>query len=175
MKRLLAIACLFFGLSTLTFAQGALEPKASPLDVATSNIGETYIKVVYSRPHMRGRDIFGELVPFGKVWRTGANAATEITFTEDVSIDGTTIPAGTYALFTIPNEDSWTVIINSELGQWGAYRYDEDKDVLRFDVRTSETDIVWEPFTIFFEANRTTSILHMVWDTTEVEFNITKP
>ncbi|TNE30535.1 MAG: DUF2911 domain-containing protein [Bacteroidetes bacterium] len=173
MKRIFTLLALVVGFSGTTLAQGTLEPKSSPLDISTTTVGETYIKVVYSRPHKKGRNIFGGLVPFNKVWRTGANAATEITFTGDVEINGEEIEAGTYSLYTIPSEDSWTVILNSDLGQWGAYRYNEDNDVLRFEVETQETEVTWEPFTIVLETEGRKSNLKMMWDTTMVSFKIT--
>ncbi len=157
----------------------SLAPRQSPMAVAKVNIGEAYIKVVYSRPFKRGRLIFGTkeekaLVPYGEVWRTGANEATEITLTKDIEIAGNPLKAGTYSLFTIPQKDKFTVLINSELGLWGQFRMDEKKEVMRFDVPTGETEGEFEAFTIFFkkpEGNSTEMML--VWDRTKVVIPIT--
>ncbi len=106
------------------------KPKSPPAKLETSIGGEKVI-VEYHQPSVRGRKIFGELVPYNKVWRTGANNATTITFSEDMKVNGKEIKAGTYSLFTIPGEKEWTFIFNSDSEQWGAYKYDEKKDVLR--------------------------------------------
>ncbi len=114
---------LFLGLILsvgFTFAQS---PAKSPAEVSES----AAIKVSYGAPSVRGREIFGKLVPYGKVWRTGANGATEVTFKKDANFGGTKVQAGTYTLFTIPGEKTWEVILNSELKQWGAYDYDKIK------------------------------------------------
>ncbi len=134
---------------------------------AVTQQGDTYIKVVYSRPHKRGREIFGsELAPYGKVWRLGANEATEITTTENIKIAGKTLKAGTYSMFAIPEKDEWTVIFNSVLGQWGAYDYDASQDVLRLEVPVRKAETTYEPFTIMFNEEGTE--LTMVWDQTKV-------
>lgn len=160
---------LFFIAGQDSFAQEALTPRPSPLEVVTMKYEDIYVKVTYSRPHKRGREIFGaELVPFDSVWRTGANEATEITVTNDIKIAGKKLKAGTYSLFTIPREDEWTIILNSALGQWGAYDYDESYDVMRFDVPVQKTDQEYEPFTIEFEQEETSANMVMMWDETKV-------
>lgn len=159
------------------YGQEALKARPSPLELVTMKYDDTYVKVTYGRPHKRGRDIFGEdsLVPYGKIWRTGANEATEITITGDIKMAGNEVKAGTYTLFSIPEKDKWTIILNSELGQWGAYNYNEDFDVLRFSVPTSSTDVVYEPFTIEFEQHDHTTNILMMWDKTKVEIPIEFP
>lgn len=152
-----------------SFAQDALKPRPSPTSIVTFKLEDTYIKITYGRPHKKDRETFGgELAPFGKVWRTGANEATEITLTKDIKLAGNEVKAGTYTLFTIPEKDEWTIILNSDLGQWGAYRYDEQKDVLRFKVKTEETTQVFEPFTILFDQKEEKVNLLMIWDKTKV-------
>lgn len=154
-------------------AQEALKPRPSPLEMVTFKSPEnTYVKVTYGRPQKRGRNIFGELVPYGKVWRTGANEATELTTSADITLAGNRIPAGTYTLFTIPEKDKWTIILNREPGQWGAYRYDESKDLVRFTVPTKQLQEVYEPFTIEFEQNANDVQLKMMWDRTGVEIPV---
>lgn len=106
-------------------------PRPSPKGVVTQTIGVTDVTVNYSRPSVKGRTIWGDLVPYDKVWRTGANEATTITFSDDVSINGQKLLAGTYSLHTIPGKDSWTIIFNSVADQWGSYSYDATKDALR--------------------------------------------
>lgn len=108
--------------------------RKSPPRTAEGEIGSAAVTVSYGSPSVRGRTIFGDLIPYGNIWRTGANEATTITFSEDVMVEGQALPAGTYALFTIPGEEAWTVIFNKEAEQWGAYDYDESMDALRVEV-----------------------------------------
>lgn len=124
------------------------------------------LKITYGAPSKKGRAIFGGLVPFDAVWRTGANNATQITFKKDVTVAGKAVKAGTYSLFTIPTAKDWTIIINSELGQWGAYGYDKikDKNVAEVKVASMTTDTETEQFTI----SATTAGFDMVWDKTKV-------
>jgi hypothetical protein len=126
------------------------------------------IKVVYGQPSKKGRVIFGELVPYGQVWRTGANEATEITFAKDATFAGKSVKAGTYSFFTIPTEKEWTVILNSELKQWGAYGYDKakDKNVLESTVPVKKTGAPVEKLTYRFDGNNN---LIIEWDQTQVE------
>lgn len=156
-------------------AQEALKQKPSPLGMVTFTYENTYVKVTYGRPHLRGRDAFtasAELAPLGKIWRTGANEATEITITDSVKMAGEVIPAGTYSVFTIPGAKSWTIILNKDVGQWGAYKYLQENDFVRFDVPVNESDQKFEPFTIRFnQANEKVS-LQMLWDTTMVSIPI---
>jgi len=106
-------------------------PRVSPNALVGQTIGVTEVRIAYGRPSVRGRKIFGGLVPFDEVWRTGANEATTISFSTPVRIEGTSLDAGTYSLFTIPGPETWTLIFNSEPEQWGAYNYDSSKDILR--------------------------------------------
>jgi hypothetical protein len=124
------------------------------------------VKVTYGQPSKRGREIFGRLVTYGKVWRTGANEATEITFAKDGNFGGKTVKKGTYTLFTIPGETEWTIILNSELKQWGAFKYDEikGKNVLETKVPSKKNNSMVEKFTI--EVSDTA--LNMMWDQTLV-------
>jgi hypothetical protein len=117
-------------------AQQIRMPAASPLCEFKQTVGLTDITIVYSRPSVKGRVIFGDLVPYDKLWRTGANMATAITFSEDVKIEGQDLPAGTYSLFSIPGKTEWTFIFNSVADQPGAANYDESKDVLRVKVQS---------------------------------------
>jgi hypothetical protein len=149
-------------------------PAASPACTLKQRVGLTDFEIVYSRPGVKGRTIFGGIVPYGQVWRTGANQATKITFNTPVKFNGTDIPAGTYALFTIPGEQEWTVIINKGAAQWGAFQYDEKADVTRFKVTpVLLKDTAIETFTIEFNHIRDESaVLNLVWDKTVVPIHL---
>ncbi len=141
---------------------------------APEKVGEkAFIRVTYSRPAKKDREVFGKLIPFDKVWRTGANESTEIKFYQDVVIQGKKISAGTYSLFTIPKATEWTIILNSDVDWWGAYSYDETKDVLRVNVPAKKAETVIENFTIqLAKGNDNTALLQLGWDTTVVELPI---
>jgi hypothetical protein len=147
--------------------------RKSPIAIATVQQDGTYIKVVYGQPYRRGRTIFGDLEPFGEVWRTGANEATEITITKPILMGDQMVKDGTYALFTIPEPDSFTVILNYDLGQWGAFDYNPDRDYKRMKFPVNKLESPAEAFTIEFsdpEFSMTTMTLK--WDMVEVEVPI---
>lgn len=147
-------------------------PRSSPKASISQHIGVTPIKIEYCRPSVKGRKIFGELIPFGKVWRTGANEATTMSFPHDLKIEGQEIPAGKYALFTIPEIDNWTVIFNSEWNQWGAYHYHPDMDVLRISVKP-EKNAFTDLFTISFsEVAKTKGVISIQWENTKVKLKV---
>jgi hypothetical protein len=156
----LAIALIF---STNSFAQDFGGLDKSPMDMATYpssyRVSDKMVRVIYSRPQLKGRSM-SELAPSGKVWRTGANEAVEITFYQDMNVGGTVVKAGTYSLFTIPGDSEWTVILNSNLNQWGAYSYDESADVARVMASTSKGSKSLEAFSIAF--NEVDNGVHMV-------------
>ncbi len=155
---------------TACLAQDAVKPRPSPISVVTMKYDNHYVKVTYGQPHKKGREVFGSLVPYGKVWRTGANEATEITTTTDLEIGDSILAKGTYTIFSIPEADSWTIIFNKELGQWGAYNYNEEFDALRVTVPVIPIqDAVFEPFTIKFRGKNESGDLIMMWDKTSVE------
>jgi hypothetical protein len=110
------------------------KPRASPLDSAVGTVGGAAVKIKYSSPAVKGRVVWGELVPYGKVWRAGANEATTVSFDKPVTIEGKALAAGTYAFFAIPDKDKWTLIFNKTAKQWGAYDYKEADDALRVTV-----------------------------------------
>jgi len=148
------------------------EIRASPNAVVGQTIGMTDVLITYGRPSVRDRDIFGDLVPYDAVWRTGANEATTITFSEDVMIEGQPLAAGTYSVFTIPGEDEWTVIFNSVANQWGAYDYDAASDVLRVTVEAEESDFSELMTFSFDEVGETEGELVLHWDETAVPLTI---
>lgn len=147
-------------------------PRVSPDAIVGQTIGLTEVRITYGRPSVRGRTIFGDLVPFDEVWRTGANEATAISFSTPVRIEGKPLEAGTYGLFTIPGTDRWTIILNNEAEQWGAYNYDSQKDALRVEVEP-ESAPTQELMTFSFDNvtdSTATSALH--WAETRVPFEI---
>lgn len=148
-----------------------VEARPSPNAAVSQTIDTTEVMVTYGRPGVKGRTIFGDLEPYGKVWRAGANESTAITFSDNVTIAGQELEAGTYSLYTIPGKDSWTIIFNSNLS-WGT-EYNESDDVLRVDVEPRKAPHM-EWFMIYFEnlsPNSADMVLH--WDTTKVPVTIT--
>ena len=142
MKRLLLLSFVAW----VVFPSCGDKKPVSPHESATGQ----NISVRYGRPYKKGREIFGALVPYGKVYRCGADSATTVTFDKDAVFGGKPVKAGTYTLFVIPNEQSWTIILNSQLGQWGAFEYEKykDKDVLHVDVPVKKLSNVVEQLTI---------------------------
>jgi hypothetical protein len=151
------------------------KPKASPLCMASFLGDDVYLKVTYGQPSKNGREIFGALVPYNKIWRTGANEATEFTTTKDIKFDKKTLKAGTYTLFSIPDEKKWTVIFNSTVGQWGAYKYEESKatNVLQVEVPVEIGEDEYEGFTIQFEQSKKGADMVLLWDKTRIAVPIT--
>lgn len=154
-------------------AQEQFNRRPSPMAVASLRYKDTYLKITYSQPQKRGRAIFGQLVPYGAVWRTGANEATDLTITRDVFINNQLLSAGTYSVFTIPDADKWTIIINKDVGLWGAYNYNADQDVLRFEAPVEQLDaMVYEAFIITLEQKLNQAIGSFLWDNVKVSFPI---
>lgn len=158
-----AILTLVFALATVSlFAQNTASPPAT----ATGKIGQTTITIKYNQPAVKGRNVWaGDLAPYGKVWRTGADASTSIELDKDVMIEGKALPAGKYALFTIPGEKEWVIIFNKKIA-WGAYTYKQEEDVLRvtvkamanemtervtFSVNSDNVSIAWEKVKVAFK------------------------
>ncbi|GAA3781834.1 hypothetical protein GCM10022271_12640 [Corallibacter vietnamensis] len=169
----LTIICILF-FTTNSFAQDFKKLDVSPMDAAAypSSHNEFYklVKVTYSRPQLRGRTI-ESLTPNGKVWRTGANEASEITFFSHVLFGDKKVKAGTYSLFTIPGEKEWTIILNYDTDMWGAYSYDEANDVARVKVPVTEGKESLEAFSIAFDENAT---MYLAWDTLRIAVPIKK-
>jgi tetratricopeptide (TPR) repeat protein len=154
---------------SLSWSASAQElPQPSPTATLSQRVGLTDFEVVYSRPSAKGRTIFGDLVPYGQVWRTGANACTILSSSSDFKLGGETIKAGKYALFTIPGETEWTIIVSTQTNLWGNSGYDASNDVARFKVMPMESDFD-ESFAIDFDAFTTNSAkLIMEWENTAV-------
>lgn len=148
-------------------------PRVSPNATISQTIGVTTVEITYGRPSVREREIFGGLVPFGEIWRTGANEATTFTVSTSVHVEGKPLEAGSYGLFTVPGPDTWTVVFNEEASQWGAYNYDSSSDVLRVEVKPQTSD-TREMMTFSFRTVTDTSgtlLLH--WAQTRVPIKIT--
>lgn len=156
-----------------TFSANAQKlPAPSPPGHAEQLVGLTMVKVDYSRPAMRGRTIFGDLVPYGKVWRTGANKCTTIELDGNVMVEGQLLRAGTYSIFTIPGEDSWNVIFNKNTELWGEGDRKEEEDVLTVKVKPQAADLT-ESFTIGFDAVKDDkAILQMTWEKTQINVQL---
>lgn len=164
--------------NTLSYAEVEFSDlDASPMDVASFpndyRIADKLVKVRYSRPQLKGR-ILDSLAPKGKVWRTGANEAAEITFYTDMSLGDTPIKAGTYSLATIPGDNEWTVIINSDLNTWGSYFYKEENDIARLNVPITSNEESLEAFAMVFEEATDGVHLHMGWGNARIAVPFTK-
>ncbi|MGA7616718.1 MAG: DUF2911 domain-containing protein [Thermoanaerobaculia bacterium] len=147
-------------------------PRPSPKASVSQTVGVTDVTITYSRPGVKDRVIWGGLVPYGKVWRTGANEATTITFSSDVKVEGQPLKAGRYALFTIPTESTWTLIFNKDADQWGAYDYDPAKDVLRVEVQPKQHDF-HERMTFAFPAvDDDSATVALAWEKLIVPFRV---
>lgn len=165
--------------TALTFSAGHLHaqfkaPAPSPLQTVKQAFALSEIGLEYSRPSAKGRVIFGDIVPFGKIWRTGANAATKITFGEDVKVEGNAITAGTYALYTIPNKDSWEIMLYKDLTLGGnTAEYKKENEVVRFSVKVKALSEKTESFTIeVADLTTTTANIALSWEKTRVSFSV---
>ena len=166
-----------------TYAQNNQKKKpmvrVSPKASVSQTIGFTEVTINYSRPGVKGRKIWGGLVPYNKVWRAGANEATKFTFSKDVRINGNKLPAGSYAFFTIPTEKEWTLIFNKAANQWGLdYAKNKDKDVLKIKVKPVETNYQeWLEYT-FSDMNvqkagmKNSAVVNLVWDKLRIPFTV---
>lgn len=178
MRRFIILAGIGIGLILLVFAVSRYyirkEKKShSPEDRIEFSTGELRITLFYNRPYKKNREIFGGLVPYGQIWRTGANEATTFETNKNLIIEGKTLRAGTYTLWTIPRPDTWTIIFNSEHGQWGINskgepNRDASRDVLSVDVPSMRQDRTFEQFTITFETVGEDAEMVLMWDKTIV-------
>lgn len=183
---------LFYSVVTALFSYAALGQSGSlpavdksPMDMSYYPVNYPVLKirneateplaarVLYSRPKKEGRTIFGGLVEYGKLWRLGANEATEIEFYKPVTIGGKKIPKGRYTLYAIVNEKSWTFIVNKDTDSWGSFKYSADKDVARVDVPVEKTTELVESFTLVFEKVNTDIHLIVAWENVKLALPIT--
>ncbi len=173
MKKIIFAAIAVLSLS-MADAQTLTTPQPSPTQTIKQNFGLSSVELSYSRPVMKGRKIFGDLVPFGKVWRTGANNATTLTFGEEVMIGGKKVAAGKYGLLTIPDKNSWTLIISKQTDVTSPAAYKEDMDVVRVTAETMKMKDNMESFTMqFADVKPTSCALHIMWEGTAVALPIT--
>ncbi|MGA8762164.1 MAG: DUF2911 domain-containing protein [Candidatus Sulfotelmatobacter sp.] len=168
-KRIALLTSLIFTLTLLASAQGKPSPAAS----ASCDLGGgKSIKTDYSSPRMKGRKIYGDLVPLGEVWRTGANEATTFVTSADVMVGGKAVPAGSYTIFTVPNAGQWTLIINKQTGEWGIpYKY-ESSELARVDMKVSQLPTPVENFTIAYDKAGNSCTLRIDWETTRASVDI---
>lgn len=148
-------------------------PQASPTTTVSQNFATSKIELSYSRPSAKGRKVYGDVVPFGKIWRTGANGATTISFGEDVKINNTDIKAGKYGLLTIPGETEWTIILTKDLTVTNAQAYKQENDVLRFSVKPETLPYFTETFEIEIANVKTNQVdIELIWEKTSVSFRV---
>jgi len=168
MKNILLLFCA--GLISLGTSAQIQTPQPSPFSKVEQKIGLTDVSIEYSRPGMRDREIFGNLVPYGKVWRTGANENTKITFSDDVKIAGKELKKGTYALYTIPNKDSWEILFYSDSNNWGTpEKWDDNKVALKATAEVHQMPMKMESFTILIdELKNSSAALNFIWENTIV-------
>lgn len=167
MKKIILSA--FLAVSVSAYSQWST-PVASPKQVIEQQFSMSKISVDYGRPAVKGRKIFGELVPYNKVWRAGANEATKITFGQNVDFGGKMVMAGSYSLFVVPQEKEWKVILNSNANQWGAYTYDEKLNIAEVTVPVQKLNDKQESFEITFQPldDHSTNLV-MKWDMTQAK------
>ncbi len=171
---LLGASCFTSSLLAQTPAAPKLAfPDASSAASIKQRIGITDIEITFNRPGVKGRKIFGGLVPYGEIWRTGANTATKISFSTPVKFGGADVPAGSYALFSIPGKDEWTVILNKVTGQWGSYAYDAKNDLVRVTAKPASFTTPVETFAFGFgDVRDSSATMNLFWETTRVPVHI---
>jgi hypothetical protein len=178
-KAILSIAIFTIALISATEVTAQEFPKmdVSPMDAASYPTNwrqaDKLVKVIYSRPQLKGRSL-DKLAPNGKVWRTGANEAAEITFYKNVMFGDKKVKAGTYTLFTIPTDGNWTVILSNQKNVWGSYFYDEKEDVARVEAEVSQGKNSLEAFSIVFDGEDEEAMMHLGWGKTRVSIPIKK-
>lgn len=170
--RTVAVLAILAAFATPALAQLDL-PRVSPKATVSQTVGLTDISITYCRPGVKGRVIWGGLVPYDQVWRTGANEATTITFSDPVTVNGTAVAAGTYGLFTIPGLKEWTVILNKGATQWGSYEYKQADDLLRFQVTPRPAAAATEWMELHFESlSKDSAEVVLAWEKLEVAFTV---
>ncbi len=167
-----ALSSVFLAVPTIALSQPKILPRESPAASVSQRLGVGTVVVNYHRPALKSRKMFGGMVEYGKVWRAGANEATTISFTHDVSVEGKPLAAGIYAIFMIPNPDRWTIIFNRDAKQWGAFSYKPAEDVLRIDVTPTPGPLHERLAYSFPLIEADEAELAMNWETTRVAFKI---
>jgi hypothetical protein len=176
MKRLISYSLSLFLMSLVSFQLATAQlnvPQPSPACKVTQRVGLGDVTINYSRPGAKGRAIFGDLVPFDKIWRTGANSPTKIKFETDVIVEGNKVAAGEYSLFTIPSKTEWTILLNKDPKNANAFGYQEAEDVAKFKVKSNATHHLVESFTInFTDLNYAAVNVEISWEKTSVKFRV---
>jgi Protein of unknown function (DUF2911) len=172
-KAILLTVLLIGILSITSYSQKKEEVRISPKALVEQTVGYTEVKIEYSRPGVKGRTIWGNLVPFNAVWRAGANEATKITFSTDVKIDGKKLKAGSYGFFAIPGQKTWTLIFNKVADQWGAFEYNDVEDALRVEVTPMQNNCwqEWLAYTISKTSDKK-AVVMIEWEKIKVPFNV---
>ena len=170
---IIAITCMLFLTSGLSFAQELETPRPSPNATVSQTVGVTHITIDYSSPGVKNRTIWGELVPFGEVWRTGANEVTSITFDDPVEINGNKLEAGTYGIHTIPGEKEWQIIFSGDTEVDAGSQFDEKKEVLRINVTSDEAPFLERMAFIFTNTTNDKTTVNLLWEKLKVSFDIT--
>jgi hypothetical protein len=168
------LTVLLIGILSITnYSQEKEEVRISPKAIVEQTVGYTEVKIEYSRPGVKGRTIWGNLVPFNAVWRAGANEATKITFSTDVKIDGKKLKAGSYSFFAIPGAKTWTLIFNKVANQWGAFEYNDVEDALRIEV-TPMQNICWQEWLAYTitKSSDKKAVVMLEWEKLKVPFNV---
>ncbi|NMM48388.1 DUF2911 domain-containing protein [Marinigracilibium pacificum] len=170
---ILAFFAMTLFMYTANAQQGIQLPQPSPTAKIVQTVGLSTVTVDYSRPGAKGRDLFGSLIPYDQVWRTGANASTKITLSDDFTFEGEKVPAGTYALYTIPSKDKWVIIIHKNTELWGAGGYNDENDLFRLTVDAKESKEFYETFTIeFSNLGFADAMIDIKWGNSVASFKI---
>jgi Protein of unknown function (DUF2911) len=171
MKKIVLLFSLFVSMGAM--AQGIKTPAPSPTQTIKQDFALSSIELNYSRPATKGRKIFGDLVPFGKMWRTGANGASKVTFGEDVKVGGVAVKAGSYAIYSIPNADEWEIILNKGVNNGGLNGYKTEEDVARFKVKTMALPFGIETFTMMIgDVMPASANIQILWEKTAVSIPV---
>jgi Protein of unknown function (DUF2911) len=165
------VLSVLLALGALIGAVGAQEKRVSPHETTQLTLKGKKITVTYGRPYMKGRKIMGALVPFGQVWRTGADEATVLKTDADLTIGSLAVPKGSYAIFTLPSETGWKLIVNKVADQMGAFKYDEKQDLGRVDMKVGKTSAPVEQFTIKLAKSGAGGVIKMEWENTSASVN----
>ncbi len=171
-KTIVFLTSLLLAFATLAACQDKGKRPSPPAQAQCKFSDGKTVNIAYSSPRAKGRKIFGGLVPYGEVWRTGANEATTFVTDADVNVGGKDVPAGSYTIFTVPNADKWTLIINKKTGEWGIpYKYEGD-ELARVDMKVSSTSAPVENFTIALNGMGSSCTLNMSWENTQASIGI---
>jgi hypothetical protein len=173
MKNISKLAVLFIVSTLAVFSQQLQFPRPSPKATISQTIGMSEVTMTYNRPSVKGRVIWGGLVPYDTVWRTGANEATTISFSDTVMLEGNKLNPGMYMLATIPSKEEWTIIINSKKDLWGAFGYDEKDDILRVKVKPQEAEFTERMKFDFSDLTDSSATIELRWEKLKVPFHIT--